>query len=696
MNSPVPARRFLLVCFVTAMPLCGADFPGAEWTRATPQEAELDEPLLHQARDYALTAGGAGCIIRGGRIVLSWGDLAHRFDLKSTTKSFGSAALGLAIKDGKVRLHDKAQAHHPTFGTPPAENAQTGWIDEITLFHLASQTAGFDKPGGYVPLLFQPGTEWSYSDSGPNWLAECLTLAYGRDLDALMFERIFTPIGITRNDLVWRKNQYRPEMLNEIKRREFGAGINANVNAMARFGYLWLREGAWSGAQILPRDFVETARATSHALRGLPVRKSEEYGNAAAHYGLLWWNNGDETIEGVPIDTFWSWGLYDSLIVVMPSLDMVVARAGQSWTRTKGADHYEVLKPFLQPIAKAATAARAQTRAPLSARQPAARHRAGPVIERIDWAPADEIIRVAPGSDNWPITWGDDDALYTAYGDGVGFSNGEGKRKLSLGFAKIVGAPPTLEGSNIAAPSAEAFGDGARGRKASGLLMIDRVLYLLVRNCGNAQLAWSADHAVTWTWSDWKFATSFGCPTFLNFGRNYDGARDDYVYIYSPDAESAYERADRMVLARVPRGKICERAAYEFFLRVDESGAPLWTSDITRRGAVFENPGRCYRSHVTFNPGLNRYLWCQTGPGADPRFAGGLAIYDAPAPWGPWTCAFITEAWDVGPGESSNLPAKWISADGCTIHLVFSGNDSFSVRRGQVILRKPAATSFAR
>jgi CubicO group peptidase (beta-lactamase class C family) len=136
MNSPVPARRFLLVCFVTAMPLCGADFPGAEWTRATPQEAELDEPLLHQARDYALTAGGAGCIIRGGKMVLSWGDLAHRFDLKSTTKSFGSAALALAIKDGKVRLHDKAQTHHPTFGTPPAANAQTGWVNEITLFDL--------------------------------------------------------------------------------------------------------------------------------------------------------------------------------------------------------------------------------------------------------------------------------------------------------------------------------------------------------------------------------------------------------------------------------------------------------------------------------------------------------------------------------------------------------------------------------
>jgi len=677
------ASRTSIFWFLIGSYLCAAEFPDGAWKRATPAEVGLQEALLHQARDYALTGGGSGCIIRGGKLVLGWGDLAQRYDLKSTTKSFGSAALGLALKDGKVRLQDKARAHHPAFGTLPEENAQSGWLNEITLFHLASQTAGFDKPGGYVSLLFKPGAEWSYSDSGPNWLAECLTLAYRRDLDEVMFERIFTPLGITRNDLVWRKNQYRPDLIDGIKRREFGAGISANVDAMARFGYLWLRGGEWNGTQILPHDFVEIARGASPAVIDLPVRKADEYGHAAAHYGLLWWNNADETIEGVPVDTFWSWGLYDSLIVVMPSLDMVIARAGLSWKRAPGADHYEVLKPFLQPVAKAAAGINANGSSPARSDAP---YPASPVIARILWAPPREILRDARGSDNWPITWGDDDALYSAYGDGVGFANAGGK-KLSLGFAKIIGVPPKIEGTNIPAPSGEATGDGMRGRKASGLLMIDRVLYLLARNCDNAQLAWSEDHAATWTWSDWKFETSFGCPTFLNFGPNYEGARDTFVYVYSPDVDTAYDRADRMVLARVPQEKIGARDAWEFLVRVDEGGAPVWTREITQRGAVFENRGRCYRSHVIFNPGLKRYLWCQTGLGKDPRFAGGFAIYDAPEPWGPWTTVFATDAWDVGPGESSSLPTKWISADGRTVQFVFSGDDSFSVRRGEIVLR---------
>jgi hypothetical protein len=43
----------------------------------------------------------------------------------------------------------------------------------------------------------------------------------------------------------------------------------------------------------------------------------------------------------------------------------------------------------------------------------------------------------------------------------------------------------------------------------------------------------------------------------------------------------------------------------------------------------------------------------------------------------------------VGPGDSASFPSKWISSDGRTLHLVFSGNDSFSVRRAELILRQP-------
>jgi CubicO group peptidase (beta-lactamase class C family) len=351
----------VLVCLLatfasTASTTTASDaiFPDGPWPTATPQEAHLDARLLENARDYALGGEGSGIILRGGRRVFAWGDQKQRYDLKSSTKSFGSIALGLAIGDGKVTLDDPAVRHQPTLGVPPEENKATGWIDKITLYHLATQTAGFEKPGGYGRLLFAPGSKWRYSDAGPNWLAECLTLVYQRDLNDLMFERVFGPIGIKPADLVWRKNQYREKTIgNGIARREFGAGISANVEAMSRIGHLMLRDGRWKDRQIIPADYVHQAGRPQSNVADLPIAEGDEHAGAPAHYGLLWWNNGDGTIAGVPRDTYWSWGLYDSLIVVMPSYDMVVVRAGKSWKRDKDGAPYDVLKPFLCPIAAA-------------------------------------------------------------------------------------------------------------------------------------------------------------------------------------------------------------------------------------------------------------------------------------------------------------------------------------------------------
>jgi CubicO group peptidase (beta-lactamase class C family) len=676
----------LVLCCSQALAADQKTYPGAEWQRADPADVGLDGGLLGAARDYALTGEGSGYIIRHGKLVMAWGDPRALYDLKSTTKSIGVTALGIALADGRISLDDLAAQHHPEFGVPPASNADTGWLDEITIFHLATQTAGFEKPGGYQPLLFRPGTRWHYSDGGPNWLAECLTHIYGQDLAELLHQRVFATIGITAGDLRWRNNQYRPHDINGVARREFGSGISANVAAMARIGYLYLREGQWGEQQLIPADFVDRARTTPPQLQGLPEHVST-YDDASEHYGLLWWNNADGTLPDVPRTTFWSWGLYDSLIVVFPEFDIVVSRAGKSWNRKEGDRHYDVLAPFLQAITRSVQTGNdvGQTERADEGTGP---YPPSDFIRKVTWAPRESIVRLARGSDNWPLTWADDDALYTAYGDGKGFEPFV-PEKLSMGFAKVSGEPDDPRGSNIRSEG-ESKGDGAAGLKASGLLMIDGTLFLWLRNAGNSQLGWSADHAKTWTWADWKFNQSFGCPTFLNFGPNYAGARDEFVYIYSPDSDSAYNPADRMVLARVPRNRLTERAAYEFFVSMDSQGQPRWHRDIEKRGPVFVHAGNCYRGGVSYHPGLKRYLWCQILPQSrdqrGPRFEGGFGIYDAPEPWGPWTTVYFTRHWDVGPGETSSLPTKWFSADGKTGYLVFSGDDCFSVRQVEFAL----------
>ena len=203
--------------------------------------------------------------------------------------------------------------------------------------------------------------------------------------------------------------------------------------------------------------------------------------------------------------------------------------------------------------------------------------------------------------------------------------------------------------------------------------MAGGVLYMWVRNTGNSQLAWSEDHGRTWQWG-FRFDTSFGSPSFLNFGRNYQGARDEYVYVYSQDGPSAYDSDDHVVLARAPQARLRDRSAWEFF-----AGDGSWTRDIDRRRPVFSYPAHCQRVEVVYNAGLRRYLMALSY-----NHDSGWGLFDAPEPWGPWTTVFNSEKWDLAGTHGYRLPSKWISPDGRTMYLVFSGVkpwDAFCLRR---------------
>lgn len=317
-----------------------------------------------------------------------------------------------------------------------------------------------------------------------------------------------------------------------------------------------------------------------------------------------------------------------------------------------------------------------------------------PVIAGMEWASNETILRMAKDGDNWPVTWADDDALYTTWGDGTGFVP-KVKQKLSLGFARVTGTPDKFAGENVRS-LAEQVGQGRDGKKGWGILSVEGTLYLWLGHAdnkgGQTQLAWSRDHAKTWTFAEWKFA-EFGMMGFVNFGKDYAGARDGYVYAYSHDGPLADTPADHFILMRAPKDKLTSREEWEFFVKLDAKGQPQWSRDITQRGPVFKHGDACLRSAMTYCAPLKRYLWWQHIPlpvatdRGDTRYFGGFAVYDAPEPWGPWTTAYFTEKWDVGPGEHGDFPTKWMSEDGKTLHLVFSGEDAFSVREVTVKVR---------
>lgn len=343
------------------------------WTRvAAAADVGMTQAGLTQAATYAQSADvpndpagpSAGVIVRRGRIVHSWGDIDQRFDLKSTSKSIGGIVLGLALDEGRVALDGRAETYLPSIGNPPVENVATGWLDDITVLQLATHTAGFQKLGGYIPLQFQPGTTWSYSDGGLNWLADLLTNVYQQDLSDLLNTRLWQVVGVDRNDdMRWRANQLRTDP-KPIVHREFAAGFIGNTQAMARVGLLFLRRGVWGTQRVLPESFIDIVRTPPPGNAGLALPDAADFPNATVNYGVLWWTNANGQLPNVPRDAYWAWGLFDSLIVVIPSLDLVIARAGnppagattgRTWNDSDWNGDYSVLAPFLDPIVQSVT-----------------------------------------------------------------------------------------------------------------------------------------------------------------------------------------------------------------------------------------------------------------------------------------------------------------------------------------------------
>jgi CubicO group peptidase (beta-lactamase class C family) len=686
------------------------------WETARPEQAGMERDRL-DALCVSLANRGTRSllVVRHNRIVCEWyapgRDAAKRHYTASLAKALvGGTSLLLALNDGCIGIDDLACAYIPAWRDDPLKS-------KITIRHLATHSSGIEDaelsqeeraralsrgrtlsahhmelPGWkgafwrkepdpfsiaihQAPVVFEPGTQYAYSNPGMAALAYAVTASLQgtswRDIRSLIKARVLDPIGVQEDE--WSIGYGRAYEVDGLELYANWGGGEFVPRAVARVGRLMLQKGVWEGQQLIDADWV--SRMLAYAGMPLPERPP---GNPQPASGLCWWTNYDGVWPSLPRDAFAGAGAGNQLLIVVPCRDLIVVRNGEQIGDPAAGEGFwggaeeHLFRPLMDSFCGQSKQDTVFAPYPPS-----------PVIRSVEFAPVSSIVRKAFHSDNWPITWADDDCLYTAYGDGRGFKPYT-QEMLSLGVAKVCGNPPDLAGVNVRTQSGELSGFGPEGGKASGLLCVGGVLYMWVRNLDNSRLAWSTDHGVSWQWCDWKFASSFGAPAFLNFARDYQGARDGYVYVYSHDADSAYLPADRMVLARVPREQIAVRKAYEFFVEADGDNVPRWTSDITLRGAVFEHAGRCMRSGISYNAGLGRYLWWQQLPRRahdDTRFNGGFGLYDAPQPWGPWTTVYFTREWDTGPGDTGSLPPKWMSGDGRTCHLVFSGYDYFSVRQ---------------
>ncbi|MFB9962024.1 serine hydrolase domain-containing protein [Sinosporangium siamense] len=168
--------------------------------------------------------GFAIAVVRDGEVVLSEGyGLASlelgvpitpetRFDIASTSKQFTAAAVALLEQDGKLTAGDDIRdylpelaKHHPKITVGQLVHHTSGIRDYIALAEMAGRYIENVAPedeiadllGRQRGLDFEPGSRFSYSNSGYLLMGRLVRVVSGISFREFVHSRIFGPLGMT-------------------------------------------------------------------------------------------------------------------------------------------------------------------------------------------------------------------------------------------------------------------------------------------------------------------------------------------------------------------------------------------------------------------------------------------------------------------------------------------------------------------
>jgi hypothetical protein len=307
--------------------------------------------------------------------------------------------------------------------------------------------------------------------------------------------------------------------------------------------------------------------------------------------------------------------------------------------------------------------------------------------------------QLAPGSDNWPLTWCEDDHQYTSWGDGGGFGGTNTNGRVSLGFARVTGDHAAMQTTNLWGgfdPVVDAEFNG----KVVSMLCIDGVLYAWHSPSSEIgafewkQLIASEDKGITWQQDAFPESRVEGCtgcpglPYSINYGRNYAANEDGYVYTFWVEIQDPstwdVQVPGTLWLTRAPvaGAAFTDAANWEWVTGFTSGGAPVWGAE-PDRAPVLQDPEGLMRGSAIYVPGIDRFLMVtnHTSPSS-----GNMAIWEAPQPWGPWSVVLREDDWPED-DPSSPVPAqfsfgsfgpRWFSPDGRNGVFVFFRPDAWN------------------
>jgi CubicO group peptidase (beta-lactamase class C family) len=275
-------------------------------------------------------------VVIGGKILIeeyfNGYDRNELHEIRSATKSIGSALMGIAIDQGYITdVQDKLYAYFQE--REPFQN-QDVRKDQIELRHILNMTTGLDSndmdassEGNEtnmleandivefmlnLPVIYEPGEHWAYSTGSGHLVGAVIENATDTTVQQFAKTYLFEPLSIAN---------YKWKTTGDIAHT--GGGFSMLPIDMAKFGQLFLNKGSWHGRRIISEAWVNESSK-------IHVQVTDDFG-----YGMLWWKR-NFTVDGRQFQAFVAQGNGENHIFIFPDLDLVVVLTGSAFGEIYG------------------------------------------------------------------------------------------------------------------------------------------------------------------------------------------------------------------------------------------------------------------------------------------------------------------------------------------------------------------------
>jgi CubicO group peptidase (beta-lactamase class C family) len=278
--------------------------------------------------------------------------------MHSVTKSVGSTLIGIAHRQGKIRLDQHLNEFFSDY-YPIGDGLYAG-KEQISVEHVLQQRHGiewdewtlpFTDPQNPVyqaitsgdwyryiltrPMDAQPGEKFTYSTIGSSLMSRMIRKVSGESPRVFATKQLFEPLGIT--NIHWElfsqegMGQGETDFPNPDNDEPLGFALWLRPQDMLTYGELYLNGGVHEGRRIIDQSWIDASWTNFSNEENTPLFTER---GADSGYGYQWWSFTiiDDLGREWPLRYAAGWAR--QRIIIIPWLNMVIVSVADDYDFT--------------------------------------------------------------------------------------------------------------------------------------------------------------------------------------------------------------------------------------------------------------------------------------------------------------------------------------------------------------------------